>query len=349
MKLSSTLPISPNLSLGPVRAELVASSGGKSLVMLNGMPVQVDTDLKGNAALAKSLAQKGGASQSSLQVSPERLLAESGIEKNETSLQLIETMREFGVPLNSENLGKAVAAAAAMPSFALNRAALSAVVLLLLKRLPVADAGLIHDYLSGKLKFAGLFARSELLRSLLPPESASLAEVLQKLQQMLSQRGRVNLPGGTGESIDDLSANLYLQELLSSQGGEGQENRLYFQWPLFWSEQSLPDTLEGEASFAGGGRQGFCLRLLLNPPTLGQIEVAMNCLDNALWVHFGVATEVIDEVQALFPGLQGRLEASGFAQVRLTIGKIREIESFFLVRLEETAVVSQSARVDVKV
>lgn len=331
MELFSISALSNLLPGQPVKAEVVASHGGKTLVMVNGRPVQMDAVVDQQSSLKALGGQSAVTVNASAQINPEQILAQAGLEKNEQNLQLLETMRRHGVPLTPENIGKAATIAASMPSFDMSRAALSSVVLVMLRRLPPESAELIHDYLSGRLRYAHLFGENKQLGGVLRL-SASFADVLKQFQQMLSERGRASLPFAENETktIKGLADNLLLQELLSESAHDNQENRIYFQWPLFWANADLPDTLEGEAFFTKNREQGFCLRLLVSPPSLGQIEVAMNQLDQALWVHFGVNEKVIEDIRAIFPLLSARLESAGFAQLRLTVGKLRHIESFIL-------------------
>lgn len=350
MKLFSISAISNLLPGQPVKAEVVASHGGKNLVMVNGRPVQMDASVDHQSSLKALSGPVSVAANATAQISPEQILAQAGLEKNDSNLQLIETMRQHGVPLTPENAGKAAAIAASMPSFDMSRAALSSVVLVMLRRLPADSAELIHDYLSGRLRYAHLFGENKQLGEVLRL-NASFADVLKQFQQMLGERSRAALSFTEAEtkSFKGLAENLLLQELLSETAHDNQENRIYFQWPLFWANAELPDTLEGEAFFTKDREQGFCLRLLVSPPALGQIEVAMNQLDQALWMHFGVDEAVIEDIRAIFPLLTAKLENEGFPQVRLTVGKLRHIDNFLLEPVVGPEAPFPAAKLDLRV
>lgn len=347
MKLSSLSGLNSSLPNHSIKTELVAGNDGKSLVLVNGRPLQIDTNAE---ALPKSVVSANQAQTESLVSQPGQILARAGLENTQENQELLQTMRQYGVPLTPENAGKAAAVAAAMPSFSLDSSALGAVVLVLLRRLPFDSAELVHKYLGGKLKFATLFQENPQLAEVFR-ENRGLADVLQRLQQMMTQREKQSfLPAlKDGEDIKGLTENLLLQELMSETGNLQKENQVYFQWPIFWANRDLPDTLEGEAFFKNGKEQGFCLRLLVSPPSLGQIEVAMNHLDQALWVHFGADQGVLEDIRSIFPLLLSQLENAGFAQVRLTAGKLRKIEHFLLEAVTPTDSSPSLAKLDIRV
>ncbi len=349
MDISSISALGRLLPDQPVKAEVVASSGGKSLVLVNGRPVQVDADISAQAQLRSPAPAAGAVNQ--VAVSPEQILSQAGLEKNEQNLQLIETLRQYGIPLTPENTGKAAAAAATLPQFAMNRMALGTVALLILRRLPLEAAPLLYDYLNGKLKYANLFGEDHELGRVMRT-SAGFADILKQLRQMLGERQNIEHPLRhiSGEAGEKLAENLMLQDLLTEAGSSSQESRVYFQWPLFWANQPLPDTLEGEAFFMPGDKeQGFCLRLLVEPPTLGKMEVAMNQLDKTLWVHFGADPEVLGDIRSIFPALSDCLKNQGFAEVRLTLGKLRKIEHFLLEPHDEPELPGKAHKLDLRV
>jgi hypothetical protein len=233
----------------------------------------------------------------------------------------------------------------------MNRMVLSTVALLILRRLPLESTPLLFDYLSGKLKYAQLFGEDHELGRVMRT-SAGFADILKQLRQMLGERRGIEHPLRhiSGEAGEKLAENLMLQDLLTEAGSSSQESRVYFQWPLFWANQSLPDTLEGEAFFMPGDKeQGFCLRLLVEPPSLGKMEVAMNQLDKTLWVHFGADSEVLSDIRSIFPALSARLQSEGFAEVRLTLGKLRKIEHFLLEPHAEPELPGKPHKLDLRV
>ncbi|MFZ5952369.1 MAG: hypothetical protein ACOYXC_16835 [Candidatus Rifleibacteriota bacterium] len=348
MKLFSISAIN-NLSPGHLgKAEIVARSGERSLAIINGRPMQIATDSSGNKA-AKTSESQSVASGAPPTMTPEKLLATAGLEKNQTNLQLIETLRQYGIALTAENLAKAASTAMNLPAFSQSIAARQAMALTLLRRLQPEKAALIESYFQGKLKFSSIFSGNPELTEIFR-EKSGIADILKRLQLMLQTRGRES--GGNleevGEKFEGLAKSLLFQELMTEPANQHQENRVNFQWPFFWHGSELPDTLEGEAFFLNGKEQGFCLRLLVCPPSLGQIEVAMNQLEDSLWVHFGVQPEMVESIPAVFPALQEGLAGAGFAKVRLTAGRIREIESFLLEVAAEDRTIA-AARVDLKI
>jgi len=97
--------------------------------------------------------------------------------------------------------------------------------------------------------------------------------------------------------------------------------------------------------------QGFSLRLLVKPPSLGRIEVALHQLKKNLWVHFGVESTVIDQVRSLFPLLQERLAGQDWEQLRFTIGRVRLLNDFFSSSEEPQPADSRqkNSRIDLRV
>ncbi len=348
MKLLSISAINNLLPGQPVKTEIVARSGERSLAIINGRPMQIEGDAAGGKA-SKSLDSQPFGSAAGPTVTPEKLLASAGLERNQTNLQLIETLRQYGIALIAENLAKAATVAIDLPAFSHSIAARQAMALTLLRRLNPDKAALLESYFQGKLKFSVIFSGNPELIEIFR-ERSGIAEILKRLQQMLQTRGResgLNLKD-LAKKFEGLAKNLRFQELMSEPANQNHENRVYFQWPFFWHGSELPDTLEGEAFFMNGKEQGFCLRLLVCPPSLGQIEVAMNQLEESLWVHFGVQPEIAESIPAVFPALQEGLAREGFTRVRLTAGRIREIESFLLEASTEDKSPPVS-RVDLKI
>jgi hypothetical protein len=354
MKLSSISHLNNINPAQPLRAEFVANAEGRALMLVNGRPVQLEGELASNARLAAQIAQKAGivssSADSEVVVSATKVLSQAGLENNQTHESLVNVLREYGIQLSSENLHKAVAAASSLPGFSTDKLNLSTIVLVLLKDLPVGNSELVREYISGNFEFAKLFAK-------MPPELAAAlkkgwesGQLLPKLQQILSDKGSLQFFTAENESIEEFAAALRLQEMLSEQAAAQKENRVYFQWPLFWSDQNQPDTLEGEAFFddTPEDKQGFCLRVLVRPPNLGPVEVALNSIEHKLWVHFGTQPEFLDDVRAFFPVLQGILLAQGFAEVRLTAARIRDLENFFVSRPKHETLAPGNEKIDVR-
>jgi hypothetical protein len=338
-----------------VRGEVIASENGRSLIMLDGRPVHVDGEYPAGHSLAGRLAATDGgfriiAADSSAGVSAEKLLQNAGIHEN--GQDLLKNLRSYGVPITRDNLAYAGELLTRLPGGAADKNNLAVVALMLARRLNPATAPLLGEYLAGNLRFSGLFA--------------GLPKSLQQMMQQYWGEGRLiealqNLVAGTGDDfaafgrfagkMEEFARNLHLQEMISVPSANADEGRIYFQWPMFWHNQDIPDTLEGEAFIpAGGDRQnGFSLRLLINPPSLGQIEVALHQMQKSLWVHFGVEEKSLDAVRSLFPVLRERLVNENFNQVRLTAGKARILRNFFCCDSTEVSPRPEAAKIDLKV
>lgn len=343
MKLSSS---------DQVRAEVVASEGGRSLVMVNGRPVHVAGDYQAGQQINGQLAATDGgfkiiAADNSAGVSAEKLLQNAGL--HEAGQALATAMKSYGVPVTGENLRLAAEIIGKLPQGAAN---LELVALLLARKLPIGAAPLLEAYLGGQLKFSGLFAALE--KSVQTGLQASWGEgrLIERFLEMLraGAKGEAAEVSRLSKNVDEWVAGLQLQEVFTASPDGNQEGRLYFQWPMFWHGQDIPDTLEGEAFIPSGSDkdQGFSLRILVNPPSLGQVEVALNQQQRSLWVHFGVSEPMLKVFSEIFNPIRESLIAEGdFADVRLTIGKVRLLNNFFSSR-EEPIAAKVTARIDLK-
>ncbi len=343
MKLSSS---------DQVRAEVVASEGGRSLVMVNGRPVHVAGDYQAGQQISGRLAATDGgfriiAADNSTGVSAEKLLQNAGL--HEAGPALTTAMKNYGVPITGENLQLAAEIIGKLPQGAAN---LELVALLLARKLPVGAAPLLEAYLGGQLKFAGLFSALE--KSLQTSMQTSWGEgrLVEALFSMIRAGAKGDAAGvrRLAKNADEWVAGFKLQEVFTAPPDGNQEGRFYFQWPMFWHGQELPDTLEGEAFVPSGSdkEQGFSLRILVSPPSLGQVEVALNQQERSLWVHFAVAEPMLKVFPEIFSLIREKLIAGGdFDDVRLTIGKVRLLNNFFSSR-EEPAAAKLPARIDLK-
>lgn len=348
MKLSSN-----NDPSRAIRAEVVASEGGRSLVMVNGRPVHIAGEYKaGQQVDGRLAATEGGfkiiAADNSTGVSAEKLLQNAGL--HESGPQLATALKNYAVPITPENLRMASEMLRQLPQGANS---IELVALLLARKLPTGAAPIVNAYLGGQLKFASLFAALD--KSALMNLRSSWGEG-QMIDAILNM-----IKGGAGGAdanvrrlagkLDELVSGLQLQELFTTPPEHNQEGRVYFQWPLFWHGQEIPDTLEGEAFVPAGEdrEQGFSLRLLVNPPALGQVEVSLNQQQRSLWVHFGVSEPMIPMFTGIFNEIREQLLAGGdFDVIRLTISRVRLLNNFFSTR-EEAVNPKTKARIDLKV
>ena len=134
------------------------------------------------------------------------------------------------------------------------------------------------------------------------------------------------------ELAEEVAENLALQELFSNLPDANNDGNIYFQWPIFWNGQELPDCLEGEAFFPNKNNQkeGFCLRILVTPPNLGQTEISLTTKGKELYVHFGVNEKLMDSFRSIFAPIRENILALGdYESVQFTIGRNREHRNFF--------------------
>lgn len=353
MKLS--LPSNPAEALPgrAVRAEVVASEGGRSLVMVNGRPMHVAGEYQAGQQVNGRLAATAGgfsiiAADNSEGVSAEKLLQNAGL--HESGPQLTAAFKSYGVPVTSENLQLAAELIKQLPQGA---GSPELIALLIARKLPAGAAPLLLDYLNGKIKFAALFASLEKSSQASLQTSWGQGKLMDALLAIIrdGQAGGSSKVRQLAGKLEDWVAGLKLQEVFSTPPDGSNEGRIYFQWPIFWHGQDVPDTLEGEAFVPAGSdkEQGFSLRLLVNPPALGQVEVALNQQQRSLWVHFGVAEPMITSFTGIFSTIRDRLLASGdYDQIRLTIGKVRLLNNFFSTR-PESAPQKMTPHIDLKV
>ncbi|PKL45391.1 MAG: hypothetical protein CVV42_18400 [Candidatus Riflebacteria bacterium HGW-Riflebacteria-2] len=358
MKIYS-LPPAADLSAGrQVNAEVIASEGGRSLVLVNGMPANVAGSFPVGHQMSGRLAATAGgfniiAADNSGGVSAEKLLANAGI--HEGGNELTAAFRRYGIALTQENLTLAGELLKSLPGVALDRLNAGVIALLLAKKLPAAAFSLLRDYLGGNLKFETLFAGLDKAALASLRVAWGQGKMMEALQQLLKNGMSSIRPADflSGEKAEEFVVSLQFQEIMTRPSDNSNEGRMYFQWPLFWHGQDLPDTLEGEAFIPDGNdpEQGFSLRLLVKPPSLGRIEVAMHQLKKNLWVHFGVETEVIEQMRALFPLLQERLAGQDWEQMRFTVGRVRLLNDFFSSAEDATApdTGQKSGRIDLRV
>lgn len=342
-----------------VNAEVIASEGGRSLVLVNGKPTAVAGSLTVGHQMSGQLAATDGgfsiiAGDSSNGVSAEKLLNNAGI--HEGGSELTSAFRRYGVALSQENLKLSGEILKTLPDTTLNRLNAGVIALLLAKKLPVIGFALLRDYLGGNLKFDALFAGLDKSTLAGLREAWGQGRMMEALQQLIKDGMAGNRPAGLlqGEKVEDFVASLQFQEIMTRQAENGNEGRMYFQWPLFWNGQDLPDTLEGEAFMPNGNdpEQGFSLRLLVSPPALGQVEVSMHQLKKNLWVHFGVETKAIELVRTIFPLLQERLATDQqWENLRFTVGRVRLLNDFFSSAEEALPADSgqKSGRIDLRV
>ncbi|HEY9069117.1 MAG TPA: hypothetical protein VIV61_02615 [Candidatus Ozemobacteraceae bacterium] len=338
MRLSFNLPSLPLTSGQSVRAEVVSSDEKGSDILLNGVPTRVPERLEAGRNLEGKI-ERNAAGQAVLNFSGEVALPEEGAATafltsigsppDAESMALTQTLRKHGIPLTEDWFRRAREMMLRLGVGAGDKAGLDALVLLMRFRSAESGFPLLKEYVNGNLRFGALFealgrADIELLR-----QGWGAGRLVGRLLELVTQ------PRDQGTSAPELPAamadNLALQELLSQPPQAGEEGRVYFQWPLFWDGQDAPDTLEGEAFVPPKGQeeQGYSLRILVHPPTLGSLEVAVHRLESQLWIHFSSASaESRKALGSIFPALQARLKELSWASVKLTLGLLPVRKTF---------------------
>ncbi|MFZ2960865.1 MAG: flagellar hook-length control protein FliK [Candidatus Ozemobacteraceae bacterium] len=353
-----------------VRGEVVGNSGKGSMLLLNGvltptdrrLPIgrqvsgRVDETTKngqetvlsldaesvsgGDGAGRQSLIEETWSAGSTGTVDSDTLPTRLGFENTEEGRAQLASMRRFGLPLTPEmaealrSLLKGHPLGTGEDVSGAGKAA-DAAAFLLSRRLSSSLLPLLRKYFAGELSMGRLFSslnaeQRDALKS--EWQAGKLFERLIELAKGLS--GEDKLPETAAE-------NLTLQEILSLPPQEQNEGKLFFQWPIFWEGQEIPDTLEGEAFYPprDADDRGFSVRLIVNPPRLGGLEVGMHRLKERLWAHFSPdRPETAELLKASFPALEERLRGQNWREVRLTVGKPANRSSFHALPEIETMV-----------
>ena len=243
--------------------------------------------------------------------------------------KLVETLKSYGVIINADNLKLVAALMKNMPG---KVSAGDLLGMLLSRKVPTENAELLGKYVNGTINFSALF--SNLSEDMLNELRASwnTGKMLEKLQQLVKFGNSAERSSENLELAKDVVENLGLQELLSNMPDANNDGSIYFQWPIFWNGQELPDCLEGEAFFPNKNNQkeGFCLRILVTPPNLGQTEISLTTKGKELYVHFGVNERLMDSFRSIFAPIRENILALGdYESVQFTIGRNREHRNFF--------------------
>ncbi|HNW37186.1 MAG TPA: flagellar hook-length control protein FliK, partial [Candidatus Ozemobacteraceae bacterium] len=340
MRLSFNLPSLSLTSGQSVRAEVISSDEKGSNVLLNGVPTRISEKLEAGrridgriekTANGQAVLNLSGEADSPAESVAEKFLSSIGASPDADNVSLVQTLRRHGIPLTDDWFRRAREMMLKLGVGTGDRASLDALALLLRFRSPESGFALLKSYIRGTMNFAELVAKLGTGEAELLKKNWNSGRVMDHLLELISRSG-----DPAAETTADLPAsladNLILQELLSNAPQPGEEGRIYFQWPLYWEGQGVPDTLEGESFVPPKGHeeQGYSLRILVHPPSLGDLEIALHRLDTSLWVHFSASKQ--DSRQALsgvFPALQERLRELSWASVKLTVGTL-PVRSTFL-------------------
>lgn len=341
MRLSFDLP-SLNLAHGQsVRAEVVSSDEKGSNILLNGVPTRVKEKLEAGKSISGRIERSENgqtiltlAAESDLtsEGAVDRFFASLGITPGQDDLALARTLRRHGIPLTGDwfRLAREMMLKLNLGMGTRDRTSLNALALMLRFKVPESGFALVRAYVKGDMRFAEVMAKlgsgeAEALKT-----NWNSGRVLDHLLDLIGASGE-STEGRATELPASLVDNLVLQELLSNAPQSGEEGRIYFQWPIYWEGQEYPDTLEGESFVPPKGNkdQGYSLRILVHPPTLGNMEIALHRLESNLWVHFSASNPASREaLSGMFPTLQARLKELSWASVKLTVGILPVRETF---------------------
>ena len=288
---------------------------------------EAKTNTDGNTAKTASNTSLPIVRDSAEGVSVNKLMPSSQLQSLDP--KLVETLKSYGVIINADNLKLVAALMKNMPG---KVSAGDLLGMLLSRKVPTENAELLGKYVNGTINFSALF--SNLSEDMLNELRASwnTGKMLEKLQQLVKFGNSAERSSENLELAKDVVENLGLQELLSNMPDANNDGSIYFQWPIFWNGQELPDCLEGEAFFPNKNNQkeGFCLRILVTPPNLGQTEISLTTKGKELYVHFGVNERLMDSFRSIFAPIRGNILALGdYESVQYTIGRNREHRNFF--------------------
>jgi len=352
----------PGLSLlkgQTIQGEVVGSNENGSIILVNGIPVSTEKSLPRGKNI-HGVVEKVDGGLTTVRLSDtaqvaggptlsDKILESLGLLPDESTRFLLEVFRKSNIPITRElfQRGQEVLRALNLGIAKVNEEALG---LLLLRGLPASAYHLLKDYFEGKLQFdhlltSNMFNLSQIKGKLVLGEFF-IQKSNEELLRFLKAFSRID------EGIPQtLAKNLTFQELFSIYPRENQDGRVYFQWPLFWKDQELPDTLEGEAFFSGNGegKAGFSLRILVNPPSLGPLELGLHRIQDSIWVHFGIEGNLEENpIKKIFPDLKKALEALGWKTVRITIGE-KQLGDRFLSPFGKDRQKDLISKLDIKV
>jgi len=337
-----------------VRGEVVGSDDSGSLVVVNGLPVvtskklEVGKQFVGNIDNVEgrqaTISVVGEGADQLISLVPEKAVAQLGLSVTEENLGILAMLRRFGLPSSLEWFQK-IKNIMQTQGVLSDKDTLEALGLLLSRGLSKSALSVLKEYVSGGLRLGSILSKMGSTSDETLKKDWLASNLLSKLVAGLENKDfRLESQGGPDKFPTELASNLLLQEILSVPPDVNQEGRLYFQWPIFWSGQDVPDTLEGEAFFQANTEQkpSFSLRILVEPPRLGALEIGIHRISDSLWTHFGVTNPQSHEfLNGIFTKLSESLRALGWKSVRLTSGPISQKDHFLAPR--ENAPIEQPA------
>ena len=223
--------------------------------------------------------------------------------------------------------------------------------LLLSRKIDAGNADLVRQYANKTLNFSTLLANLSSDLSLQLKNSWNIGQVLEKLKHLVKSADNSTQNEENKKLAEDVIDNLRMQELFSVLPAPEEDGSIYFQWPVYWDGQEVPDCLEGEAfvPFDKGQKDSFGLRVLVNPPSLGQIEIALTTNKKNLFVYFGVDEELKEVFRKSFGCIRDSILALGnFQSVQFTVGTAKLHKNFFSAENKEAFNANMVSRIDFK-
>ncbi|MBF0544891.1 MAG: flagellar hook-length control protein FliK [Candidatus Riflebacteria bacterium] len=344
MRINLDLPSTLFKSNQSVKGEVISSNEKGSLLLINGQLARTDKKLSIGQKLTGSVDSK---SQNEEQIevdlefdktdissedlqNPTKFLTEAELPRNFDGKSTIEILRSFGLPLNLktlETLQKLFKAFGIPKTFS----DMEAASLLIGRNLPLNAFPTLKKYFSGTLNFENLLSKLDPKVMKFLQKNWTEGKTFENISKLLKGEKNEIFDSVEKEQIKDAAENLFLQEILSKPPEENTEGRLFFQWPIYWSHQEIPDTLEGEAFYPPKSREdmGFALRVMVNPPRLGKIELLLNQLKEGLWVLFmPEKSETESKLIQSFSKLKKALENKSWKSIKLSIGEYPNRRSF---------------------
>ncbi len=218
----------------------------------------------------------------------------------------------------------------------LDQPLLDAAGILLARGLVSSDAiKRVRRLLTGELRLGNILAR------LGPATEGGLAALASAwstgklLSFLFGKEPASTLPGPDGSipADPDLLDALMLSTDLTVAATAEREGRTFFQWPIFWADSEIPDTLEGEAWVPAGSAtdQGFSFRLAMCPPAFGNLEIHVHRLENAVWINLGFE-RFSDKptTDALVGAIESAVKRLSYADVRVTTSRAAPHQSILL-------------------
>lgn len=253
--------------------------------------------------------------------SNEKFLKANGFEQNEINKNILKALSNFGVVKNKKNFTTVLNLLRNIGNVKEN---ISTAVFLMTKGLSSDKANLIAKYLNGGLKFSSLLNLINVKHLPLLKSAWLKGNFTTTLLELISGKGEFkDIGSGVKEQLaKDFSENIIAQNLLSSNSSTQNENKIFFQYPIFWNNSVIPDTLEGEASFSGDNNveSGFSLKILASPPTLGNIEIRVNQLSKKIWINIAACSNKSrDLLSTLIQPIHAKLLEQGWKNIKISI------------------------------